>query len=86
LGGVYSTVDLHSPDLKNKLREWQNYYNYERSHSALKNQTPWEKCRELASKTPVHDEVEALFDDTKESFKEQNYRANLELQKVKVHC
>jgi transposase InsO family protein len=79
----YSTVDLHSPALDDRLREWQDYYNHEGPHGSLKNQTPWEKWWELASKTPVHDEVEALYDDSKERIKEQNYRADLELQKVK---
>jgi transposase InsO family protein len=75
----YSTVDLHRPDLNDKLRELQDYYNHERPHGSLKNQTPWE----LAGKTPVNDEVEALYDDTKERIKEQNYQVDLELQKVK---
>lgn len=79
----YSVVDLNSPDLKERLREWQDYYNHERPHGSLKNQTPWEKWWELSSKTPVQDEVEAIYDDTKERFREQNYRADLELRKVK---
>ena len=79
----YSTVDLSSPDLNDKLREWQNYYNHERPHGFLKNQTPWEVWWELASKAPFCDEVEAMYDESKERFPEQNYRADLELQKVK---
>jgi transposase InsO family protein len=29
-------------DLKRKLEEWQNFYNYHRPHSALKGKTPYE--------------------------------------------
>jgi transposase InsO family protein len=79
----YSTVDLASPDLNDKLKEWQDYYNHERPHGSLKNQTPWERWWELSSKAPFYDEVEALYDDTKERFRVQNYRADLELQRVK---
>jgi transposase InsO family protein len=39
----YSTVDLDSPNLNEKLREWQDYYNHERPHVSLKKQVPWEK-------------------------------------------
>ena len=52
-------------------------------HGSLKNQTPWEKWWELSSNTPFHDEIEVLYEDSKERFREQNYRADLELQKVK---
>lgn len=49
----------------------------------MKNQTPWEKWWDLSSKAPFYDEVEAMYDESKERFREQNYRADLELQKVK---
>ena len=31
-----------------KLREWENFYNYQRSHSALAGMTPYERFRERA--------------------------------------
>jgi transposase InsO family protein len=72
----YSSVDLGPPDLNEQLRPWQDYYNHERPHGSLNNRTPWEVWWELEGKTPIHEEVEALYDDTKERFKEQNYRAD----------
>jgi transposase InsO family protein len=40
---AYSMLELSSPDPDEKLREWQDYYNHERPHGSLKNQTPWEE-------------------------------------------
>lgn len=54
----YSTVDLASPDLQEKLREWQDYYNHERPHGSLQNRTPWEVWWELEA--PLYEEVEAM--------------------------
>jgi transposase InsO family protein len=34
-----------------KLREWEDYYNYHRPHGALDGQTPYERL--LAKKTPA---------------------------------
>jgi transposase InsO family protein len=79
----YSTGDLAAPDLNEKLRQWQDYYNHERPHGSLGNQTPWEKWWDLTDKTPLNEEVEAMYDPTKERFREQNYRADLELRRLK---
>jgi hypothetical protein len=37
----------------------------------------------LESKISLTEEVEAMYDPTKERFREQNYRADLALQKLK---
>jgi transposase InsO family protein len=79
----YSAVDLASSDLDEKLQKWQDYYNHERPHGSLGNRTPWEVWWELESKTPLYEEVEAMYDDSKERLKVQNYRADLDLQKLK---
>jgi len=78
----YSIVDLKSPELKAKLQVWEDYYNHERPHSSLGNKTPWEKWQELASQTPIHDEVEALFDPKKEKVKLQKWKSAQELKEV----
>jgi hypothetical protein len=50
---------------------------------SLKNSTPWEKWWSLSDKTPLHEEVEAMYDSTKERFRDKIYRADLALQKLK---
>jgi transposase InsO family protein len=79
----YSTVDLASTDLENKLEEWQDYYNQERPHGSLKGRTPWERWFELLHQTPYRDEVEALYDSSRERLQHQNYRLDLQLRKLK---
>lgn len=80
----YSSIDLAAPDLPEKLRQWQDYYNHERPHGSLNDQTPWEKWWGLIDKTPLYEEVESKYDPTKERFREQSYRVDLELQKLKA--
>jgi hypothetical protein len=79
----YSIVDLADPDLNEKLRQWQDYYNHERPHGSLNNRTHWEVWWELGAKTPLTEEVEAMCDPTKERFRARHYRADLEPQKLK---
>lgn len=44
------------------------------SHGSLNGKTPWEKWWDLAGKTPFTDEVIAMFDDSKEHLRLQNYK------------
>lgn len=69
----YRTVDLNDPDLKDKLAEWQFYYNYFRPHSSLNGKTPIEVASEHSAKAPFWDEVEKDYDPTKERIREQAY-------------
>lgn len=39
-------------DIAAKLKEWENYYNYHRPHSALAGKTPFEILRQKLLKTP----------------------------------
>jgi transposase InsO family protein len=80
----WATVDLASDDLEKKLDDWQVYYNEFRPHGSLHGQTPWERWGELSLKTPFNDEVEALYDPSKERIQDQNYRVDLELRKLKA--
>jgi len=62
----WATVDLAGVDLEKKLDDWQVYYNEFRPHGSLRGRTPWERWFELAVQTPLTEEVEALFDPSKE--------------------
>jgi hypothetical protein len=75
----YSTVDLADPLLKNKLRQWQPYYNCERPHSSLANQTPDERRFDLALTIPFSDEIIEQYNPAKERIRAQSYRLDQSL-------
>lgn len=77
LDEFYSTINIKDPDLKNKLAEWEFYYNWHRNHSSLGNKTPWDKYIENIHKTPFWADISEAYDPSKERIKEQNYRADL---------
>ena len=79
----YCTVDLASPDLDDRLAEWQHYYNWERPHSAHNGKTPMEQYFNLSGKTPFSDETAKEYHPDQEHIQEQNYRLELQLRKLK---
>lgn len=86
----YSQQDLADPKLKEKLREWQDYYNCERAHGSLNNQTPDERRFDLITKVPFSDEIIRKYDIKKERIRAQHYKsdqrlAELELAKTQPH-
>jgi transposase InsO family protein len=83
LDEFYSTVDIGSSDLEQQLQEWQYYYDWHRPHSSLKGKTPIDAVCELFDKTPIGEEVDRLYDVSKERIQEQNYRLDLQLRKLK---
>lgn len=80
----YPTVDLKDEQLQLKVEEWQFYYNWHRPHSSLKGKTPIERISELTMKTPTNDEVEAMYEPSKERLREQNYKLDLLCSKLKL--
>lgn len=80
----WATIDLASDDLEKRLDDWQVYYNEFRPDGSLHGQIPWERWVELSPKTPFTDEVEALYDLSKERIQHQNYRVDLEVRKLKA--
>ncbi len=83
LDEFYSTVNLKSNDLEDQLQEWQHFYNWHRPHGSLKGKTPIDKLCEKLNKTPLTEEIEVLYDPSKERFRHQNYRQDLALRKLK---
>jgi transposase InsO family protein len=79
-GSINPNDDIN---LKQKLKNWQNYYNKERPHTSLKGNTPFEKYQELKDKIPNISEIHANFDDKKEIIIPQNFRYYRELKLIK---
>jgi len=82
LDEFYQTVDLNAPDLAERLKVWETYYNRERPHGSLGNKTPWEKWLELADTVPTHEHVFASFDVAKEQTQAINYAIEMELRRI----
>jgi transposase InsO family protein len=79
LEDFWARADLASPDLADRLMDWQCQYNEFRPHGSLGGKTPWERWDELLHPTPYQDEVEARYDPAKERIRHQNYRIDLQL-------
>ncbi len=60
--------------LTEKLNRWEKYYSYNRSHSSLKNLTPFEKYQELKNSIPTIAEIHTNYDKGKEGFAIWNYK------------
>ena len=69
----WPTVDPHSLDVRERLAEWQHFWNWERPHSALGGKTPIDRTCELLAKIPSGEAVEAAYDPTKERIRLANY-------------
>lgn len=78
----YATTDLHAADLHEALLAWQDHYNHFRPHGSLNGMTPWEKWQESAKFTPCWDDIEALYDPTKERVRHPEYRVDLQLKNL----
>jgi len=81
LDEFYSTVDVKASNLPDLLSQWQFHYNWFRSHSSLKGKSPIQVVNELTDKTPVWEEVSAMYDPLKERIKVQNYWLDSKLYK-----
>jgi len=59
----WSSVDTKAkPEiLDEQLKEWQNFYNEQRTHSALHGKTPQARFQELMDVLPTHEEVQADY-------------------------
>ena len=70
----YETVDINSLDIEDQLQAWQHYYNWDRPHGSLGGKTPMDRYFEVSQKTPFWDQVEAMYEPSKERVQEQQYR------------
>ncbi len=79
----YAAIDITSENLQNQLAEWQHYYNWLRTHSALKVKTPMKRYFELSEETPFSDEVQNQYNPSDERIQNANYKGDLEIAKLK---
>ncbi len=80
----YATIELNLQELEDSIHEWQQYYNWQRSHGSLKGKTPIEKVCSLMDKTPLSEEVLQSYDKSKERIQLANYQDDLAIRKLKT--
>ena len=79
----YATADPDDLDLQDRLDEWVFHYNWLRGHGSLGGKAPIDRIVERSPETPITDEVEAMYDPSKERIKEANYSLDLQISKLK---
>ncbi len=79
----YTTIDIEAKDLNNQLAEWQQYYNWDRPHSAHNGKSPMERYFELSEETPLWEDVHKDCFSKSEHIQNQNYKVDLEVQRLK---
>jgi transposase InsO family protein len=79
----YAMADLDAPELQDRLDEWVFHYNWLRGHGSLRGKAPIDRVSERSSDTPYTEEVEAMYDPSKERLRDSNYSLDLKLSKVK---
>jgi transposase InsO family protein len=59
----WTTVDNKAPRelLDEQLAQWQQFYNQERTHSAIHSKTPRARFHELISLVPTHESIQAAY-------------------------
>lgn len=83
LAEFYATADLKAPDLAEQLALWQHAYNWERPHSSLGGSTPIDRVCELAEQTPLHEELDNLYDPEQEPIRHPQYAVDIALRTLK---
>lgn len=83
LAEFYATADLKAPDLAEQLAYWQHAYNWDRPHSSLDGNTPIDRVCELSEQTPLHEEVDALYNPEKEPTRHPEYAIDEALRALK---
>ncbi|TYO97164.1 transposase InsO family protein [Geothermobacter ehrlichii] len=79
----WANVDMNDPELGLRIEEWQYHYNWHRPHGALNGKSPIDLVCELHKETPLTGEVCQAYDPSQEDIRDQNYKADLEMQRLK---
>ena len=78
----YPTVDLNLEELKERISEWQHYYNWHRSHGSLKGKTPSEVVTMLSDNTHLTEEALQDYDPNRERIQDADYQKDLILKRL----
>jgi hypothetical protein len=79
----WPTVDPKSPDVQQRLDEWQHFWNWRRPHTGLGGRSPIDRVCERLPITPSADAVEAAYDPSKERLRIANFTVDTTLAWVK---
>jgi len=79
----WATADPKSVDLRQRLDEWQHFWNWHRPHTALDGRSPIDRVCELTAITPSADAVDAAYNPTKERIRVSSYVTDKTLARVK---
>jgi transposase InsO family protein len=71
----WATIELCAPreTLQSQLQQWQQFYNQERTHSAIASQTPFRRWKELAELVPTLEAVQNAYKTPERSIKNSYY-------------
>ncbi len=62
----YATADLKAPDLPDRLKEWQDFYNEVRPHGGIGGRPPVAQYRRAADRVPTRSAVAEAYDPSQE--------------------
>lgn len=79
----YATVDRNDPQLPEKLKEWQHFYNRVRPHSSLGGRAPAERLAERWEQIPGTEEVSERYNSALEDYREREYALDQIIQRLK---
>lgn len=69
----YATVQHNDPELKDKLKEWQNFYNQIRPHTSLGGKPPMARYLERQKNIPVQQEIVENYQKSVEDYRSRDY-------------
>lgn len=69
----YATVDNSDPELKVKLKEWQNFYNQIRPHTSLGGKSPMSRYLERQQLIPTKEEISENYQKSVEDYRSRDY-------------
>ena len=79
----WDAADSKAADIGEQLAQWVSYYNWHRPHESLHGRSPIDRVCQLASQTPLWDEVGEAYDPKKERLRVRDHAVDIALQVLK---